>query len=78
MVGPGNFSDFTALFPTLGANSEVQVAGPGNFNDFTALVPTLGANSGSEITDVRGSICASRHVVSFRNCLVLTPDPPLS
>lgn len=56
MVGPGNFSDFTALFPTLGANSEVQVAGPGNFNDFAALVPTLGANSGSEITDVRGSI----------------------
>ena len=56
MVGPGNFSDLAAPFPTLGANSEVQVAGPGNFNDFAALVPTLGANSGSEITDVRGSI----------------------
>ena len=51
-----NFSDFAALFPTLGANSEVQVVGPGNFNDFAALVLTLGANSGREITDVRGSI----------------------
>jgi len=73
-----NFSDFAALFPTLGANSEVQVVGPGNLNDFAALVLTLGANSGSEIIDVRGSIWASRHVVSFRNRLVLTPDPPLS
>lgn len=70
MVGPGNFSDLAALFPTLGANSEVQVAGPGNFNDFAALVPTPelvpGANSGSEITDVR------RVHLSFEACRFLS------